>query len=177
MSRLGERVLAILRAVSRGGELTLVPWNPGLPREVPEAVRRDLGDRQIAVADLHVLVYDQNAREISVDFCFGPSEEARRVAEELIEEWAGAAGYTRVWFSDGLVDLNPVLAPQAVRSACRICGQELVLDEPHFWANVRTYGRFPDYCSLCGSCLPQWVGAANRASEPEPRRACDDGGY
>ena len=167
MSRPGERVLAILRAVSRDGELTLVPWNPGLPQEVPEAVRRELGDEGIAIADLHVLVYDEEAREISVDFCFDPPAEVRGSAEAVIREWAGAAGYTRVWLPDGVIDLDPVAAPQAVRSACRVCGQERMLEDPRWWANVRTYGRFPDYCSLCGSRLPQWVGAADRASEPE----------
>jgi hypothetical protein len=119
----------------------------------------------VAIADLTILRDDDElAPEALVRFLAGDSAGARAV----IVDWAGVVGYRRVWFSDELVELpGPVEGVADTR--CSGCAARFVDAEPGFWAHVRTAGRFPAMCPLCGGDLPQW-----RVREARPALAARD---
>jgi hypothetical protein len=141
--------------VQRSGAVRVVPWGPWLQSSGPGytlmAARQRAG---VGVADLRIVRDDEGvATEVIVEFHSGGGGRHRAA----LVEWAGAAGYRRVWFDGEVVDLEPT-AGGPVTTCCSGCGQRFVDGRSErFWHHVRHSGVFPTSCALCGSDLPQWT--------------------
>jgi hypothetical protein len=79
-------------------------------------------------------------------------------AEEILSLWASALGYTRIWFEDSVVKLEPDPAQVGTLSLdCDICGFQMDVDSPELWLACRDGGSFLRNCLACGSLIPQYV--------------------
>jgi hypothetical protein len=157
--------------VQRSGALRLVYWHEWLGRTGPVyTLIAARGRAGIGIADLTV-VRDKDglAVEVIVEFLAGGNERHRRA----LTSWASAAGYTRAWFDDEVVELTSS-AGGLVQTRCSGCGGRFVDGRSeHFWHNVRQSGMFPSACGMCGSDMPQWTRlmcSETRAAEPAARR-------
>ena len=157
--------------VQRSGAVRLVYWHGWLGRTGPVyTLIAARGRAGIGIADLTV-VRDKDglAIEVIVEFLAGGNERHR----SALTSWAAAAGYTRAWFDDEVVELTSS-AGGLVQTRCSGCGGRFVDGRSeHFWHNVRRSGMFPSACGMCGSDMAQWtrlLRSGTGAAEPEPRR-------
>ena len=143
------------RATIRRRRVTLTAWGPWLATGGPAGnLLRQRGEDGVAIADL-VTVHDNAglAHELIVHMLGGDTPEARAA----LVNWAGAAGYGRVWLPDDLVEIeaDPRVGGIA-RTRCGNCGVQFAEGHADFWVSVRRSGIFPVMCQLCGGDLPQW---------------------
>ncbi len=143
------------RATIRRRRVTLTAWGPWLATGGPAGnLLRQRGEDGVAIADL-VTVHDSAglAHELIVHMLGGDTAEARAA----LVNWAGAAGYGRVWLPDDLVEIEADLRLGGVaRTRCGNCGVRFAEGHADFWVAVRRSGIFPVMCPLCGGDLPQW---------------------
>jgi hypothetical protein len=129
-----------------------IDWHPWLVSGGPmTTMLAERGRAGVAIADLTVIREDELATEAIVRFLTGD----RPAARTTIAAWAGAVGYRRLWLPDDVVEL-PGPAEAMARTRCGACRARLCDDGPEFWQHVRSVGRFPAGCPLCGADLPQW---------------------
>lgn len=147
---------AAKRITVRDGQLTVVSAG-GMPRRGwAGAVARELADRGVHLADVHVITEGEDSRELVVRFLAEGCGVER--AKDVIAGWALATGHARVWFRDELRDLTDAIPPSGdVSVLCRTCSARWVENDLEFWESVRGYGSFPDACPACGGTLPQWT--------------------
>lgn len=141
------------RVVVRSGQVWVMDWGPWLADQGPMAtLMQQRGRAGIALADVTVLRDEEgDAAEAVVAFRTGDSEPAR----EALRAWAVDTGYQRLWLPEEVVDCElPPGDEASVR--CPTCRLQLMDRGPAFWAFVRTAGRFPSQCPLCGTGLPHW---------------------
>lgn len=161
----------VRRVTVRDGRLT-VASTEGMPRRGwAGAVARDLADRGVHLADIHVIAAGEERHELVVRFL----AEGRAVerAKNVIADWALATGHARVWFRDELRDLTDAIPPSGdVYVFCGTCTARWVENDVEFWETVRAYGGFPTTCPACGGTLPQWtvVGPSADASLTSGKR-------
>ena len=161
------------RATYRRDRLTVLRWWAGLVDNGPATTFFAHRERAGAViADLTVHE-DSDGNQLAVVY-----RSAGRVlagAEEAIKMWAEAVGFTRVWFPDYVVELEPVAGPSDKASVkCGTCGQSWSASGQSFWSGVVEGKGFPAFCPLCGGDLPAWrVERENSsaASGPQPENA------
>jgi hypothetical protein len=140
------------RLTIRRGTVLAVDWHPWLVTGGPMmAMLRTRGRAGVAIADATVLRDDDVAAEVVV--CFLAADGPKACA--AITGWAHDVGYRRLWLPDEVVEL-PGPAEGEAETRCRGCGVLLCDGGPAFWERVRTVGRFPAGCPLCGADLPQW---------------------
>jgi hypothetical protein len=140
------------RLTVRRGAVRAIDWNPWLAGGGPLAMLLDgRGRAGVAIADLTVVTEGDLATEAIVRFLAGDTPAARGA----ITAWASDVGYRRLWLPGEIVPL-PGPAEGRAETRCSGCSQRFADDAPGFWASVRSAGRFPAMCPLCGSDLPQW---------------------
>ncbi len=121
--------------VQRSGAVRLVYWHEWLGRTGPVyTLIAARGRAGIGIADLTVIRDDEGlAIEVIIEFLAGGTERHRNA----LKSWAAAAGYTRAWFDDEVVELTPS-AGGLVQTRCSGCGGRFVDGRSeHFWHNVR----------------------------------------
>ena len=127
--------------MQRSGAVRLVYWHEWLGRTGPVyTLIAARGRAGIGIADLTVIRDEDGlAIEVIVEFLAGGTERHR----SALTGWAAAAGYTRAWFDDEVVELTPS-AGGLVQTRCSGCGGRFVDGRSeHFWHNVRRSGMFP----------------------------------
>jgi hypothetical protein len=159
-----------LRATVRGDRVRMIDRVPWLVEGGPMwTLMEDRGRAGVAIADVAVLRDDDGrVDEAVVHFLTGDSPGARGA----LRDWAGRVGYRRVWLPDDVVELpGPAPDDQVADVRCTGCRVLLCDTGGQFWGHVRSAGRFPTACPLCGCDLPQWrvrsreiVGACRAAS-------------
>jgi hypothetical protein len=152
------------RATVVDGRLTLSDWQPFLLRGGPARSQlRSRRDAGVAIADLRRWRNDDGSGELCVEFVSGGDRDR---AERVLEGWALLAGYSRVWFPDRVVELDPDAVPAfpSVRTTCPTCDAGWDDEAPEFWRHVHASGCFPRVCPICGGELPQW----ERAEADDP---------
>ena len=129
----------------------------------------------VSIADLNVGVPAEEEDEerdedepeagiVEVDFFANDVPAARRV----IKRWAAATGYSRVWFSDEVAELEPPAEPDGeYATTCPCCGLEIRDSGPKLMSFVREAGHFPMTCFVCGTFVPQWEPVCRRRSREE----------
>lgn len=154
------------RITVRDGRLTIATASGMSRRGWAGLVARQLADRGVHLADIHVLASDEDLPELVVRFL----AEGRDVegAKDVIAGWALATGYARVWFGDELRDFTDMIPPSGdVSVVCPTCSALWVESDLDFWLMVRDHGSFPSACPTCGATLPQWtVGATCADGSP-----------
>jgi hypothetical protein len=140
------------RLTVRRGAVRAIDWNPWLASGGPMGMLLAArGRARVAIADVTVVRDGDLAAEAVVRFLAGESEEAR----EALAVWARDVGYRRLWLPGELVEL-PGPAEGVAETRCSGCAARFADGAPSFWAGVRSSGRFPAMCPLCGGDLPQW---------------------
>ena len=149
------------RLTVRRGTVLAVDWRPWLVRTGPmTALLRDRERAGVGIADVTVVREGDVATEAVVGFVAGNTPRARAA----VERWARDVGYRRLWLPGEVIELDgPQEAPAATR--CAGCAVRLHDAAPDFWSAVRSLGRFPSACPICGGDLPQWQ---VRQKEPAP---------
>jgi hypothetical protein len=151
------------RLTVRRDTVRAIDWNPWLASGGPMGMLLAARGRAgVAIADLTVVRDGDLVTEAIVRFLTGDGPGPR----EVIAAWARDVGYRRLWLPGDLVQL-PGPAEGLAETRCSGCSARFADEAPGFWAGVRTSGRFPAMCPLCGGDLPQWrVRAAERADGP-----------
>jgi len=140
------------RLTVRRGAVRAIDWNPWLASGGPMAMLLDARGRAgVAIADLTVVREGDVAAEAVVAFLAGDTPAARAA----ITAWAGDVGYRRLWLPGAVLEL-PGPGEGRAETRCSGCAQRFADGAPGFWESVRTAGRFPAMCPLCGGDLPQW---------------------
>lgn len=154
----------------RGRAPQVIDWCPWLATGGPVSPVFEARARAgVAIADLTVLRDDDGvAVEAIVEFRCGDSRDQRG----RLLDWAGHVGYRRVWFTDAIVEVDPIPGGRA-QTRCTGCGTHLADGDRSFWDYVRHRGAFPTTCGFCGGDLPQWVAddrAATATRDPDLTR-------
>jgi hypothetical protein len=140
------------RLTVRRGTVLAIDWNPWLASGGPIGMLvAARGRAGVAIADVIVARDGELATEAIVRFLTGD----RPAARAAITAWARDVGYRRLWLPGRLVEL-PGPAEGLAETRCSGCAARFADEEPGFWEGVRTSGRFPAMCPLCGADLPQW---------------------
>ena len=169
-----------LRATTRSGSLTIVPAElPDIHGGPAGCLARAALPESVSIADLNVgIAPDEESEEerdedepeagvVEVDFFANDVPAARRV----IKRWAAATGYSRVWFSDEVAELEPPARPDGEwGTTCPTCGLRITDSGPGLMSFVRAAGAFPMTCFVCGTFVPQWE-PVRRRSDREDRIA------
>jgi hypothetical protein len=157
------------RLTVRRGAVRAIDWNPWLASGGPMGMLLAARGRAgVAIADVTVVRDGDLAAEAIVRFVAGGSGEA----SEALTVWARDVGYRRLWLPGRLVEL-PGPAEGVAETRCSGCAARFRDGAPSFWAGVRSSGRFPAMCPLCGGDLPQWRVKDAPGHDPEwaPRAA------
>lgn len=169
-----------LRATTRANSLTIVPAQlPDIHGGPAGCLARAAIPANVSIADLNVGVADEEDEErdedepeagvVEVDFFANDVPAARRV----IKRWAATTGYSRVWFSDEVAELEPPSnADGEYGTTCSCCGLVIRDSGPKLMGFVREAGHFPMTCFVCGTFVPQWepvVRQANNSAKPSRR--------
>jgi hypothetical protein len=156
------------RITVRRGTVRAIDWGPWLATAGPMGMLLAARGRAgVAFADVTVVRDGGVAAEAIVRFITGESPEAR----EALVTWASDVGYRRLWLPRELVEL-PGPCEGRAETRCSGCAARFSDAAPSFWENVRTAGRFPAMCPLCGGDLPQW--RVKRPVVPEPAWAAHE---
>jgi hypothetical protein len=140
------------RLTIRGDRVLAVDWHPWLVSGGPmTTMLRARGRAGVAIADVTVIREHEVATEAVVRLLAGDRPESRAA----LTGWSRSVGYRRLWLPDEVVEL-PGPGEGEAENRCRGCGARLSDGGPGFWHRVRTVGRFPASCPLCGADLPQW---------------------
>jgi hypothetical protein len=157
------------RATVRDGRITLNPWHSKLVHGGPGRTFLARLEDDVAIADL----FNESDDELIVSWVHGRDE-------ETVVAWAGRVGYSRVWLSDRVVDLEVAPFDGGLASTrCPTCGSTWDDETPEFWLSVRADHHFPACCIVCNGSLTEWdtavdvVRVQGREDEgaPGPRRA------
>ncbi len=166
-----------LRATTRSDSLTIVPAQlPDVHGGPGGCLARAALPENVSIADLNVGLAgdpeDEEERDsdepeagvVEVDFFANDVPAARRV----IKRWAAATGYSRVWFSDEVAELEPPPRPDGeYATTCPSCGLKISDSGPKLMGFVREAGHFPMTCFVCGTFVPQWEPVRRRADREE----------
>ncbi|MEA2268703.1 MAG: hypothetical protein QOD55_2068 [Solirubrobacteraceae bacterium] len=155
------------RLTVRRGEVRAIDWNPWLAAGGPMAMLLQGRDRAgVAIADVTLVRAGDVAVEAMVRFLAGD----RPAAREALRAWAHDVGYRRLWLPGEVLEL-PGPGEGLAETRCSGCAARFADADPGFWSSVRTCGRFPAMCPLCGGDLPQWrvrreAGTGERGAAP-----------
>lgn len=140
------------RLTVRRGAVRAIDWNPWLASGGPMGMLLAARGRAgVALADVVVVREGDLATEAIVSFVAGESDSAG----DTVAAWARDVGYRRVWLPNAVVEL-PGPAEGRAETRCGGCAARFADATPGFWERVRSAGRFPAMCPLCGGDLPQW---------------------
>ncbi|MFN8111864.1 MAG: hypothetical protein U0R51_01560 [Solirubrobacterales bacterium] len=166
-----------LRATTRSDSLTIVPASvPDIHGGPAGCVARAALPGNVSIADLNVgIAGDPDEEEerdedepeagvVEVDFFANDVPAARQV----IKRWAAVTGYSRVWFSDEVAELEPPQHPDGeYGTTCPTCGLRISDSGPDLMGFVREAGAFPMTCFVCGTFVPQWEPVRRKPAREE----------
>ena len=142
-----------LRATITARGICLNPPAPGIITGGPATMTlRQLRGRAVLV-DLRV-AGDDDAELIASTPPNAPRLDKRSLRRLI--RWAGVVGYRRLWFPDGVVELEAPDGLPTAQVVCPTCTARWADSSAPFWEMVREFGHFPGYCSACGGSLPEW---------------------
>jgi len=153
------------RLTLRGRTVLAIDWGPWLVDGGPmTTMLRARGRAGVGIADVTILRDDEDvATEAVVRFLAGDSPKSRAA----VTRWATDVGYRRLWLPGDVIELPGPTEGEA-ETRCNGCGVVLCDDGPEFWDHVRSSGRFPGMCPLCGADLPQWRVCQTAGEAPDP---------